>query len=100
MAQPTYNAYVISEYTVGTEKRTRWRGIGVAFMHKDGEGIDVILDAVPTGGRLTLRKPKEKPESGPEALGASGGFGCGRSRLRAGRVLLAALAEPVVSAIR
>ncbi len=34
--------------------------IGAAFAHKDGEGFDVTLDALPVSGRVTLRKVDEK----------------------------------------
>lgn len=59
MPKPSFIAFVVTDYTVGTEKRSKWREVGAAFAHKDGEGIDVILEALPTSGRLTLRKPKE-----------------------------------------
>lgn len=67
MAQPTFIVYTVTEYTVGTEKRSKWRECGAAFQHKDGEGLDVILDALPVNGRLTLRKPKEKEDAGESA---------------------------------
>lgn len=63
MAKPSHIAYVVSEYTVGTEKRSMWRQIGVAFQHKDGQGIDIILEAVPVSGRLTLRLPRPDEEA-------------------------------------
>jgi len=33
----------------------KWREIGAGFIHKDGKGVDVVLDAVPVGGRIVLR---------------------------------------------
>jgi hypothetical protein len=60
--KPSHNAFVVSEYTVGTEKHSAWRKIGVAFAHKDGQGFDVILEAVPVSGKLTLRVPKPDEE--------------------------------------
>ena len=62
MSKPTYNAYVVTEYESGKEKKSTWRQVGVAFSHKDGQGLDVILDAVPVSGRLTLRAPKPGEE--------------------------------------
>jgi hypothetical protein len=34
--------------------------VGVAFEHKDGKGFEVVLEAFPVDGRITLRAPKEK----------------------------------------
>jgi len=39
-----------------------WTKIGVAWSHKDGDGFDVRLAALPLNGRLVIRKPK--PEAG------------------------------------
>jgi hypothetical protein len=41
---------------------TRWanesesQSLGVAFSHKDGQGFDILLDAVPLTGTLILRR--------------------------------------------
>lgn len=46
---------------------TRWAGetesqnLGVAFSHRDGNGFDILLDAVPLTGTLILRSP-DAPE--------------------------------------
>jgi len=37
-----------------------WSQIGAAWFNKDGEGINLQLDALPVSGRVTLRKPKGK----------------------------------------
>jgi hypothetical protein len=58
MSKPVYIAYTVKEYKVGNEKRSAWSRIGAAFAHKDGEGLEVTLDAFPVDGRVTLRKPK------------------------------------------
>lgn len=48
---------------------TRWANspaatpIGVSFSHKDGNGYDLLLDAVPLTGTLSLRVPDESAES-------------------------------------
>jgi hypothetical protein len=46
------------------KKRTRqdaaWRQIGAEWYHKDGEELDMVLDALPVSGRVVLRKYKEK----------------------------------------
>ena len=40
-----------------------WLPIGAAFEHKDGKGLNVILQALPIGGKLVLRLPKDGEES-------------------------------------
>jgi hypothetical protein len=48
---------------------TRWANdpqptsLGVAFSHKDGNGFDLLLDAVPLTGTLSLRGPNESADS-------------------------------------
>jgi hypothetical protein len=43
-----------------------WLPIGAAFPHQDGEGYNLVLQALPIDGRVVLRTPKEDPE-GPSA---------------------------------
>lgn len=39
-----------------------WTRIGCAWQHADGEGLNVILSAVPVGGRIVIRTKKEAGE--------------------------------------
>lgn len=57
---PVFNAYTVITYKKGSEKRARWQKIGAAFAHKDNEGFDIVLFAIPMDGRIVLRKPKSK----------------------------------------
>ena len=41
--------------------------MGIAWAHKDGDGFDVILDAIPLAGRIAIRKNKPKSEQAGEA---------------------------------
>lgn len=52
---PELIAYSLQSYG---EDKTAWNRVGAAFRHKDGEGYDVILNAVPVDGRLTLREQR------------------------------------------
>ena len=36
-----------------------WLPIGAAFPHQDGEGYNLVLQALPIDGRVVLRTPKE-----------------------------------------
>lgn len=56
--QPMYRAYTIVE----REKDVPfWLNIGVAFVHKDSKGFNVILQALPLNGKLVLRLYEEEP---------------------------------------
>lgn len=37
-----------------------WTRVGVAWEHADGEGLNVILTAIPVSGRIVIRTRKEK----------------------------------------
>lgn len=60
--KPTHTAYSVRNYKKGDEQNAEWLKIGVAFLHKDGMGLDVVLDATPVDGRIALRINKDKPK--------------------------------------
>jgi hypothetical protein len=47
-----------------------WDRVGVAFVHKDELGYDLVLDSVPVDGRVTLRMPTEKSSAATDAESA------------------------------
>lgn len=55
---PTLHAYVVREGK-GDEKGF-WTRIGAFFPHEDGEGGNLVLDALPVNGRIVLRTPKDE----------------------------------------
>ena len=55
--RPPYVAYSVRERN---GEKSRWTEIGVAFPHKDGKGFDVLCDAAPLSGKITLRANEEK----------------------------------------
>ena len=55
--RPPYIAYSVRERE---GKKAKFTEIGVAFPHKDGKGFDILYDAVPLSGRITLRTPEQK----------------------------------------
>lgn len=58
--KPDLTAYAVRDFKTAEGKAdAAWREIGAAWFHKDGEGIDVVLDAFPVSGRVVLRKAKE-----------------------------------------
>lgn len=64
--KPTHTAYTVRDFTKSTgEPDAKWSPIGVAWLHKDGKGFDVSLEALPVNGRIVLRlnePKKDKPK--------------------------------------
>ncbi len=58
--QPTHYAYVVT----GEAEKKSWTRIGAAWPNSDGEGFNIVLDAVPVSGRITLRVPSAKDAAG------------------------------------
>jgi hypothetical protein len=53
--QPTYTAFTVVKRE---GKDDYWLNIGAAFMHEDGDGFNVVLQALPINGKIVLRLPK------------------------------------------
>lgn len=60
MANLAFYAYTVVDFEQDGKRRSNWLRVGAAFEHKDGEGFDIVLDALPVNGRVSLRKPKSK----------------------------------------
>jgi hypothetical protein len=56
-----YDVLVVEKYEddAGTEK-SNWTRVGVAFSHKDGNGLNVELRAIPVSGKLVIRRHEGK----------------------------------------
>jgi hypothetical protein len=65
--RPTHTAYSVRKYKKNGEYKSQYNAIGAAWQHGDGEGFDIILEAFPVNGRVTLRKPKPKAEQPEQA---------------------------------
>ena len=51
---PTHIAYNVRE---GKENDTSfWDKVGVAWEHKDGNGLNIVLNSTPINGKITIRK--------------------------------------------
>jgi len=59
MSAPAYRAYTI---TKREGKDDFWLNIGVAYPHGDNAGFNILLQAMPTDGKIVLRRYKEKSE--------------------------------------
>ena len=62
--QPTYRAYTVIKR--GESQEDFWLAIGAAFMHQDGEGYNIVLQALPIDGKIVLRPPKADDEQQPQ----------------------------------
>jgi hypothetical protein len=66
--QPMYRVYTVI-------RRGRndafWLNIGVAFYHRDGQGLNVMLQAMPLDDRLVLRRYDELPPKENGTVAAS-----------------------------
>ena len=58
--QPTYQAYTVVKREGADDL---WLNIGAAFMHQDGEGFNIMLQALPINGKIVLRPPKGETET-------------------------------------
>lgn len=54
--QPSYRAYTVIKRGEGQDDF--WLAIGAAFQHQDGDGFNVVLQALPIDGKIVLRPPK------------------------------------------
>lgn len=58
--QPAFNVYTVQDR--GDKQEPFWLKIGACFEHKDGDGYNLTLQALPIDNRLVLRVPKDKDD--------------------------------------
>lgn len=59
---PTHAVFIVS----GEGEKKRWIEIGAAWRHKDNDGLNVVLDALPPNGHVVLRPIKAAVAGGPK----------------------------------
>jgi hypothetical protein len=59
VSAPTHRAYTVIKRE---GKDDYWLNLGVAFPHEDGEGFNLLLQALPTDAKIVLRRYKENEE--------------------------------------
>ena len=52
MSMPDFKAYTIIKRD---GQKDFWTDIGVGFLHNDGAGINILLQATPLDGKIVLR---------------------------------------------
>src|SRR5664280_1315514 len=60
--QPSYQAYTVVKREGQDDF---WLNIGAAFMHQDGDGYNIMLQALPINGKIVLRLQKTQTEEPP-----------------------------------
>ena len=68
MANPDYRAYTVIKKE---GKEDFWLNCGSAFAHSDGDGYNIVLQAMPLDGKIVLRRYKEKDEQAPDTSRAA-----------------------------
>ena len=58
--KPSFTAYTVHKREGQDDF---WIAIGAAFMHQDGDGYNIVLQALPLDGKIVLRLPKTQGES-------------------------------------
>ncbi len=53
---PTHGVYVVQ----GDGDNARWLKIGAAWLHGDGKGANLILEALPLSSKVVVREFSEK----------------------------------------
>lgn len=56
--RPSHKCYVVDDNSTDDQSTDKawWTRIGSAWPHKDGKGLNVVLQAAPLNGRLVLRE--------------------------------------------
>ena len=52
----------------GKDQDAYWLKVGAAFAHRDRDGMNIVLQALPTSGRLVLRRFQEKEKKDEKRL--------------------------------
>lgn len=56
--RPSHAVYLVE----GDRENAFWTKIGSAWLHEDGDGLNVTLSAIPVTGRLVIRKWETKEQ--------------------------------------
>ena len=65
MSAPTHRAYTVIKRE---GKDDYWLNLGIVFKHEDGEGFNLLLQALPLDGKIVLRTYKEREEEQKEVI--------------------------------
>ncbi len=54
--KPAYKVFAVEDREEGEEDNAFWTRIGSCWKHKDGKGLNIVLNALPIGNRIVLRE--------------------------------------------
>lgn len=57
--KPTHGVYNVIESSSGG--KANWQKVGSAWTHRDGQGLNLKLNAIPFTGELVIRVQTDKP---------------------------------------
>ncbi|TPK79021.1 hypothetical protein FJ936_30030 [Mesorhizobium sp. B2-4-13] len=60
--RPSHGVYIVE----GEGDNAYWTKVGAAWPHKDGDGFNIQLTALPIDGRVSIRKLKPQQSSQQE----------------------------------
>lgn len=69
--KPTHKVLAVVNYGEGENVKSRYREVGVAFPIKNGKGLTLYLDAVPTNGKLLVLERSDEDEARRETTSES-----------------------------
>ena len=82
MSGARWDVMALREYTDGQgQQKTNYTKVGTAFQNRDGS-INVLLDAIPMGGKLQLQIPLSREERQAKFQNAPRGGGGGGNQQR------------------
>ena len=58
----SYRNMVVYSVREGKDGKKFWNRVGAAFPHKEGDGFNVVLEALPLDGKLVVMPPRETEE--------------------------------------
>lgn len=53
---------------IGDGRKSSWSKVAAAWAHKDGQGFELRMDALPVDGRLVLRAAQEDNSGDPDMV--------------------------------
>jgi hypothetical protein len=65
-AKPTHRAYSVIRRDGQDDY---WLNIGLAFPHKDGQGFNIVLQALPLDGKIVCREVADDEPAEPQRRG-------------------------------
>jgi hypothetical protein len=68
------NVFCVAEF-LGDDRRRhrRWTRVGVAFPHREGAGMNIVLDALPLDGKLVVLERSDDADAEGHAEEHAGG---------------------------